>query len=160
MNLPSALQRKQIDLPALKRQIAHWKLRGDKIVFTNGCFDVFHPGHLYILQEASHLGQRLIVGLNSDASVKRLKGDKRPVFNEWQRAELLCSLEMVDALILFGEDTPATLIELVLPDVLVKGGDYKVEDIAGADRVIARGGEVVIVPLLSGYSSSGLIVSW
>lgn len=159
MNLPSALQRKQIDLPALKRQIALWKFMGDKIVFTNGCFDVFHPGHLHILREAAHLGQRLIVGLNSDASVKRLKGDKRPVFTENQRAELLCSLEMVDALIQFGEDTPATLIQALLPDVLVKGGDYKAEDIAGADIVIAHGGEVVIIPLVSGYSSSGLIVS-
>src|SRR5690349_3112779 len=128
-----------------------------KIVFTNGVFDILHQGHIYSLSQAAKEADFLIVGLNSDASVKKLKGDTRPVNNQDARALLLASLVMVDAVVIFEEDTPLELIKSIMPDVLVKGGDYTVEQIAGAKEVIANGGRVVINPILEGFSTTAII---
>jgi len=132
-------------------------LKNKKIVFTNGVFDILHEGHIASLSEAASFGDVLIVGLNADESVKRIKGESRPVNNENSRALLLASLLVTDAIILFTEDTPFNLINSILPDVLVKGGDYTVDQIAGAKEVLANGGEVKIVPLLEGFSTTGII---
>lgn len=137
--------------------LKQWKNDGDKIVFTNGCFDILHIGHLSYLLKASSLGNRLVIGLNADSSVKKLKGKDRPINSEYNRALLLASLYFVDAVIVFDEETPLELIKQVLPDVLVKGGDYTVDKIIGAKEVEANGGEVVIVTFLEGYSSSAII---
>ena len=128
-----------------------------KIVFTNGCFDILHRGHIEYLSMARDLGVVLIIGLNTDDSVKRIKGEGRPVQDETSRALILASLRFVEAIILFDEDTPYDLISMIKPDVLVKGGDYTEETIVGADIVKANGGEVVTIPLVEGYSTSGLI---
>ena len=148
---------KIFSLPELEREIRRWKLKNKKIVFTNGVFDILHEGHIASLAQAASYGDMLIVGVNNDASVKRLKGPSRPVNNENARALLLASLLMVDAVILFEEDTPLDLINAVMPDVLVKGADYKVEDIVGADIVKAHGGEIVTVELTQGFSTTSLI---
>lgn len=142
----------------LQHQLKRWRLLGKKIVFTNGVFDILHEGHIASLSEAASYGDVLIVGLNADASVKRLKGESRPVNNEQSRALLLASLLMTDVIILFEEDTPLELIKSIMPDVLVKGGDYTVDQIAGAKEVIANGGEVKIVPILEGFSTTGIIL--
>ena len=139
------------------RLLSMWRFRNEKIVFTNGCFDILHRGHIEYLAKAAALGTRLIVGLNTDASVRRLKGDARPVNDEDARALALASLVFVDEVILFDTDTPRELIEFVQPDVLVKGGDYRPEDIVGHDVVEARGGEVVTIPLVEGYSTTSII---
>jgi len=128
-----------------------------KIVFTNGCFDILHLGHVTYLESAKEKGDFLIVGLNSDASVKRLKGAERPIKDEKSRAAILAALSSVDMVIIFEEDTPQVLIEAISPSVLVKGGDYKKEDIVGAEYVESIGGEVVIISFLDGHSSSKLI---
>lgn len=128
-----------------------------KLVFTNGCFDILHKGHLHLLSAARDLGDKLIIGLNTDGSVSRLKGENRPVKDQNTRAEILASLVYVDHVILFEEDTPLELIQLVKPDILVKGGDYKIEDIVGYDVVTAYGGSVLTIPFLKGFSSSSLI---
>jgi len=141
----------------LQQQLKRWRLLNKKIVFTNGVFDILHEGHIASLSEAASFGDVLIVGLNADGSVKRLKGESRPVNSENSRALLLASLVMTDAIILFTEDTPANLIRSILPDVLVKGGDYTVEQIAGAKEVLANGGEVKIVPIVEGFSTTGII---
>lgn len=133
-------------------------LRGKKkIVFTNGCFDLLHVGHIRYLQEASTLGDVLVIGINTDASVKKLKGEGRPVQTEMDRAEILSALGCVDFVILFSESTPKELIELVQPDVLVKGGDWAVEKIVGSDFVLSRGGKVKSLSFHAGKSSSALI---
>lgn len=129
----------------------------NKLVFTNGCFDILHRGHVYYLARASEMGEVLVIGLNSDASVRRLKGEGRPVNDERARAEVLGALGMVDHIILFGEDTPQKLIATLLPDVLVKGGDYKVEDIVGYEEVTAHGGLVTTIPIVEGYSTTGIL---
>lgn len=134
-----------------------WRASGLRVGFTNGCFDILHPGHLRVLRHARAQCDRLIVAINTDASVKRLKGESRPVNTEQDRAELLAGIAGVDAVTSFDEDTPAELIKAIQPDVLVKGGDYKADEIVGADTVRARGGEVVIVPLLEGRSTTGII---
>ena len=134
-----------------------WRASGLRVGFTNGCFDILHPGHLRVLRQARAQCDRLIVAINTDASVKRLKGESRPVNPEQDRAELLSGIAGVDAVTSFDEDTPAELIEALKPDVLVKGGDYKADEIVGADTVRARGGEVVIVPLLEGRSTTNII---
>jgi len=131
--------------------------QGQSIVFTNGCFDILHLGHITYLEQAKAKGDVLIVGLNSDASVKRLKGNKRPIKDEVSRASILVALSSVDLVILFEEDTPLVLIQAIEPDVLVKGGDYKKEDIVGADIVESNGGKVEIIPFLEGHSSTDLI---
>ena len=138
-------------------QIRRWRLLDKKIVFTNGVFDILHEGHIASLSEAALYGHILIVGINADASVKRLKGESRPVNNEGSRTLLMASLVMVDAVILFEEDTPLNLISALLPDVLVKGGDYSIDQIVGAKEVMANGGEVKIVPILEGFSTTGII---
>ena len=130
-----------------------------KTVFTNGCFDVIHPGHVDLLRRARGLGDRLVVGINSDRSVRAIKGPGRPVFNERDRMALLLALEVVNDVIIFDEQTPEELIQKIVPDVLVKGGDWKISEIVGADFVINRGGEVFSLPLLDGYSSTAAINS-
>jgi len=139
------------------QKAAQWRLPGKKIAFTNGVFDMLHPGHIYSLSQAAKEADYLIVGLNSDASVKRLKGNTRPINNQDSRALLLASLVMVDAVVIFEEDTPLELIRAIMPDVLIKGGDYRVEQIAGAKEVIANGGRVVINPTLEGFSTTTII---
>jgi rfaE bifunctional protein nucleotidyltransferase chain/domain len=128
-----------------------------KIVFTNGCFDLLHRGHIYYLSRARELGDLLVLGLNSDSSVSKLKGPDRPVNNQQSRAEVLGALAFVDYIIVFEEETPLELITILQPDFLVKGGDYKVEEIVGYQEVTTRGGRVVTIPLLEGYSSSSII---
>lgn len=139
------------------RQLHRWRFLNKSIVFTNGCFDLLHPGHIHLLSEAADMGDILLVGLNSDASVKRLKGPGRPRIPEDQRALHLASLFFVDGVVFFEEDTPLRLIEQVRPDVLVKGSDYSPNSVVGADFVRSYGGRVEIVDLLPGYSTSFLL---
>ncbi|GAA4452039.1 D-glycero-beta-D-manno-heptose 1-phosphate adenylyltransferase [Nibrella saemangeumensis] len=134
-----------------------WRTEGQRVVFTNGCFDIVHLGHIDYLEKARNLGDKLILGLNTDASVSRLKGPLRPVVNEYARARLMAALAFVDAVTLFDEPTPLELIRAVRPDILVKGDDYTAENIVGADFVIQQGGSVQTVPLVKGYSTSSLI---
>ena len=157
MKVPQIIQQKIYDLPGLLHQLRRWKLLGKTMTFTNGCFDILHPGHIASLSDAAREADYLVVGVNSDASTRRLKGPHRPVNNQDSRALLLASLLMVDAVIIFDEDTPLDLINAVLPDVLVKGGDYTLEQIVGAKEVIAAGGKVVINPIVPGFSTTGLI---
>ena len=152
-----AIPNKIFTQDTILHQLNRWRLLNKKIVFTNGVFDILHEGHIASLSEAALHGHILIVGINADASVKRLKGEGRPVNGENSRMLLMASLVMVDAVILFEEDTPLNLITSILPDVLVKGGDYTVEQIAGAKEVIANGGEVKIVPILEGFSTTVII---
>jgi len=142
--------------PELEDKLRLWRDQGQRIVFTNGCFDILHPGHISLLRQSAAFGDRLIVGLNSDASVKRLKGPGRPIQNEQSRAMLLAALEPVDAVILFDEDTPEKLIKAVRPDFLVKGSDYRMEDIAGASFVLGCGGHVRLVELVEGFSTTDI----
>lgn len=134
-----------------------WRSGQGTVVFTNGVFDLLHPGHVDVLVTARALGDALVVGLNSDASVRRLKGPSRPIRSEAERAHVLAALEAVDAVVLFGEDTPIDLIRALAPDVLVKGGDYSVETVVGASEVLGRGGRVVIVPLTPGHSTTATV---
>lgn len=134
-----------------------WRAAGEAIVFTNGCFDIVHLGHIDYLEKARNLGQRMILGLNTDASVSRIKGPLRPVVNEYARARLMAALAFVDAVTLFDEPTPLTLIEAVRPDILVKGDDYSISTIVGADFVLDNGGRVETVALVPGYSTTSLI---
>jgi len=137
--------------------LSRWKHAGDKVVFTNGCFDLVHRGHIDSLAKAAVFGDRLIVGLNSDVSVKNLKGENRPLIGQQSRAILLASLFMVDAVILFDEETPYELIKQIAPDVLVKGAEYQVGEIAGFDIVLASGGRVERIELTEGFSTTDLI---
>ena len=140
----------------LPAAVAAWRAAGRRVVFTNGCFDLLHLGHVDYLEQARHLGGARVVGLNTDASVGSLKPG-RPIQDETARARILAALAFVDAVVLFGEPTPLALIELVQPDVLVKGDDYAVRDIVGHELVLARGGEVRTVPLVAGYSTSRIV---
>ena len=140
----------------MQQQVMKWKDLGEEVVFTNGCFDILHFGHIKYLEEAKTLGDKLIIGLNSDASTRRLKGDLRPINAEYSRAYLLASLECVDLVTIFKEDTPEALIGEVRPDVLVKGGDYKAEDVVGGDIVKELGGKVIILPFQEGYSTTSI----
>ena len=135
---------------------AEWKRAGKRVVFTNGCYDVLHPGHIRLLESARSLGDVLILALNTDASVQRLKGPTRPLISEDQRAELASALAAVDAVTFFGEDTPRELIAAVLPDVLIKGADWT-HFIAGREEVEAAGGKVLALPLEPGYSTTGIL---
>lgn len=141
----------------LQTQIQWWRLINKTIAFTNGVFDILHEGHIEVLSKAASFADILIVGVNSDASVKRLKGPGRPINNEQSRSIILASLIMVDAVIVFNEDTPLQLIKNILPDVLIKGGDYTPETIVGAREVSNNGGVVKIIPLEAGFSSTGII---
>ncbi len=140
-----------------KEQVKQWQSEGKKIVFTNGCFDIVHLGHIDYLEKARNLGDKLVLGLNTDASVRRLKGPSRPIVNEYARARMMSAFEFVDTVILFDEPTPKELIETLCPNILVKGDDYTVENIVGADFVIANGGEVKTVALVNGYSTTSII---
>lgn len=142
---------------ALARIVSGLKSKGEKVVFTNGCFDIIHAGHVEYLYKARRMGDTLIIGLNSDGSVRRLKGRTRPLNKELDRAIVLSSLGFVDYVTTFDEDTPERLIKMLKPDVLVKGGDWKAKDIAGADFVRSHGGSVVSVPFVKGYSTTSLI---
>ena len=145
------------DLPTLRGKVTAWQSEGKKVVFTNGVFDLLHIGHITYMAKASELGDKLIIGLNSDSSVKRIKGDDRPVNDQDSRAALLAALFFVDAIVLFEEDTPLNLISTLLPDILVKGADYAIENIVGAKEVIANGGEVKTIDFVDGYSSTSII---
>lgn len=151
------IQSKILTLPELITQSKIWKNEMQKIVFTNGCFDLIHSGHLHYLMEARALGQKLVIGLNSDASVQRLKGKNRPVKDQQTRLLLLASMEFVDAVCVFEEDTPLQLINSILPDILVKGGDWPIDQIVGAKEVQAAGGTVKSLQFLAGNSTSSLI---
>ncbi len=138
-------------------KVRYWKELRKKIVFTNGCFDILHAGHVHLLTEAKSLGDRLLIGLNSDQSIQNLKGLDRPLNPVEARASVLESLSIVDGVTIFQEDTPRNLIKKIIPHVLVKGGDYSIENVVGADTVREAGGEVALIPLLKGYSTSDLI---
>lgn len=153
----NSITNKIISLPLLQQRLLQWRLLGKKIAFTNGCFDILHAGHIASLTEAASHADYLIVGLNADVSVKKLKGENRPVNDEQSRALVMASLAMVDAVVIFSEDTPLELIKSLLPDVLVKGGDYKIEEIAGAKEVIDAGGKVIINPIIEGFSTTSII---
>jgi rfaE bifunctional protein nucleotidyltransferase chain/domain len=150
------IQSKIIFPELLANRIAFWRFKDKKIVFTNGCFDLLHPGHIDYLSRARDLGDLLVIGLNSDASVQRLKGPTRPILDEKSRSLILASLSFVDAIILFDEDTPLELLNKVQPDILVKGGDYIAAQVIGYDLVTAKGGEVIILPFLEGYSTTSI----
>ena len=148
---------KVLSRAALTARVADARAHGVRIVLTNGCFDLLHVGHLHLLQRARALGDMLVVAINDDASVKKLKGQSRPLIPEVQRAEMLAALRFVDYVTLFSESTPLRLIQVVRPDVLVKGGDYSPDQVVGRDVVERHGGRVEIVPLLPGLSTSGLV---
>ena len=152
-----SISEKIYTLSGITQKASQWKKEGKKIVFTNGVFDLLHKGHIFSLSQAAKQGDILIIGLNSDVSVKKLKGNNRPVNDQDARALLLSSLIMVDAVVIFEEDTPLNLITSILPDVLVKGGDYTVDEIAGAKEVIANGGKIMINPILDGFSTTAII---
>ena len=152
-----SLSKKIMTLQEAKTIIASWKVLGKTVSFTNGCFDILHPGHIFSLGQAAKEADYLIVGLNSDASVKRLKGPERPINNTESRAIIISNLVLVDAVVVFEEDTPLELITELLPDVLVKGGDYTLEQIVGAKEVIAAGGKVIINNIVAGFSTTNLI---
>ncbi len=157
MKAVQGIPNKIFTLPQLLQQLKRLRLLNKKIVFTNGVFDILHEGHIASLSDAATYGDILIVGVNTDASVKRLKGEDRPVNNQQSRSLLLASLIMTDAVILFDEDTPYNLITAIMPEVLVKGGDYTIDQIVGAKEVIANGGEVKIAPILKGFSTTAII---
>lgn len=145
------------DKEKLFQQLGQWRKENKKIVFTNGVFDILHQGHLSLIFKTASLADILIIGLNSDASVKRLKGPLRPVNNEHSRALMLAAIEATDAIVSFEEDTPLQLIESIKPEILVKGGDYTIENIVGADFVINNGGQVMIAEIMEGFSTTATI---
>ena len=157
MTIRKAMKSKLIGREEAVEQVRNWKAAGKRIVFSNGCFDILHAGHVQYLDAARNLGDVLIIGLNSDRSVKSIKGPLRPVCAERDRAAVLSALEAVDAITLFEEDTPETLIGMLLPDILVKGADWPVERIAGAKAVLENGGAVLTVSLLEERSTTGII---
>ncbi len=148
---------KILNKESLEEKLNLWRKEEKKIVFSNGCFDILHRGHVEYLSKAADLGDILVIGLNTDASVKRLKGPSRPVNDERARAVVLAALEFIDAIIFFEEDTPYNLIKYVQPDVLVKGKDYKAEDIVGYDIVTGNGGKVETIELVEGFSTTKTI---
>ena len=148
-----------LELNNLNRWTIKWRKENNNIVFTNGCFDVLHTGHLHLLQRARALGDLLVVGINSDRSIKGLKGHGRPLIGEDERAELLAALSCVDYVTVFSERTPLRVITSVKPDILVKGADYSISDVVGRNVVERRGGRVELIPLLPGFSTTGLVES-
>ena len=145
--------------PEISEKLTKWRKEGRCIVFTNGCFDLLHAGHVWYLQKAATFGEILILGLNSDSSVRKIKGANRPILAQSDRAYLLSALEAIDCVVIFEEDTPLSLIEEICPNVLVKGGDYLKEDIVGHDFVVNNGGRVEVVRLLEGKSTTGIVNS-
>ncbi|MDB5258130.1 MAG: rfaE2 [Chitinophagaceae bacterium] len=150
-------ENKILSLDDAQKQVAEWKNEGNEVVFTNGCFDIVHLGHVDYLEKASRLGQKMVVALNTDKSVSQLKGPERPINNEYARARIIASLGFVDAVILFGEETPLSAIETLVPDILVKGNDYTIDKIVGADFVLEHGGKVETIPLVAGYSTTNIV---
>ncbi len=159
MRNTAAIPPKVMDLTHLISTVNAWRVKGQTVAFTNGVFDILHEGHIFSLSQAAAEADYLVVAINSDASVKRLKGPERPIHNEKSRALLMASLVMVDAVIIFDEDTPIDVITAILPDVLVKGGDYTINHIVGAKEVLANGGRVIINPLIEGLSTTQIIES-
>ena len=157
MRTGDAIEKKIMTVTQAQSMIAALKVNGKKIAFTNGCFDIIHPGHLFSLAQAANEADFLIVGLNSDASVRKLKGPSRPINTTQSRAIVLANLIVVDAVVIFEEETPLELISTLLPDVIVKGGDYTIDQIVGGKEVIANGGKVVINPMVKGFSTTSLI---
>ena len=157
METLTTIKNKLLSGTDLETKLSEWRSARKTVVFTNGCFDILHRGHVEYLAQASDLGDKLIVGLNTDASVKRLKGESRPVNDEQSRALLLSALQFVDAVVLFDDDTPYGLIKQVQPDILVKGNDYKPEEIVGYDIVTAKGGKVLTIDLVNGFSTTNII---
>jgi D-glycero-beta-D-manno-heptose 1-phosphate adenylyltransferase len=157
LNPGNSIQNKILTLPELQRRVSQWRVLNKKIAFTNGCFDILHAGHVASLTYAARQADYLVVAINADVSIKGLKGENRPINNENARAMVIASLAMVDAVIIFSEPTPRELIVEIRPDVLVKGGDYKVEEIAGAKEVMSWGGKVVLNPIAEGYSTTSII---
>lgn len=148
---------KILDRSQLSELVSKWKDEKQKVVFTNGCFDIVHLGHIDYLEKAQALGNKLVVGLNTDASVRRIKGPTRPVVDEYARARMIASFVFVDAVTFFDEDTPYELIKQIIPDILVKGDDYTLDNIIGADIVMSNGGNVSTIALVKGYSTSKII---
>ena len=148
---------KIVDLNTAKNLVNTWKSAGEKVVFTNGCFDIVHLGHIDYLEKARAKGNKLILGLNTDASVRKLKGEKRPLVNEYARSRMMAALQFVDAVTLFDEDTPLELINALKPNILVKGNDYSIENIVGAKEVLENGGSVETIELIKGYSTTEII---
>ncbi|MCQ2960057.1 MAG: D-glycero-beta-D-manno-heptose 1-phosphate adenylyltransferase [Bacteroidales bacterium] len=157
MNQLDSIIKKIVSLEEAKELVSEWKKNGEKVVFTNGCFDIIHKGHIYYLAKAHDLGSKLILGLNTDASIKRLKGENRPIKEEESRALTIASFEFIDLVVLFDEDTPLQLISTLLPDVLVKGSDYQIENIVGAKEVLANGGEVKTIDFVEGFSTTNYV---
>ncbi|MFN9597359.1 MAG: D-glycero-beta-D-manno-heptose 1-phosphate adenylyltransferase [Bacteroidota bacterium] len=156
MNHTENIKNKIQDWSTLEESVSKWRKDGCKIVFTNGCFDLLHLGHADYLARAADMGDKLVIGLNSDYSISRLKGANRPITNQDSRAFLLASMSFVSAVVIFQEDTPALLIERICPDVLVKGGDYAINEIVGHEFVLSNGGQVVSIPLVNGYSTTDI----
>jgi len=150
------IEAKILDLETAAERCKQWKQSGLRLVFTNGCFDLLHYGHIHYLAQARSMGDALAIGLNAAASVRRLKGPGRPINDEKTRLWQMAALQFVDLVVPFEQDTPAELISLLLPDILVKGGDYQVADIVGADTVLAHGGEVQVLPYIKGYSTTSI----
>jgi rfaE bifunctional protein nucleotidyltransferase chain/domain len=148
---------KIINVPDAVQLVNQWKLQGQTIVFTNGCFDILHIGHVDYLEKARNLGDKLVLGLNTDHSIRRIKGETRPIVEQNARARVMAALGFVDAVVLFDEDTPLRLIQTIKPDILVKGDDYTIKNIIGADFVIENGGKVETIPLVKGFSTSNII---
>jgi D-beta-D-heptose 7-phosphate kinase/D-beta-D-heptose 1-phosphate adenosyltransferase len=157
MRFVEGIEKKILTIEEAKARMSAWKVTGKTVAFTNGCFDILHQGHLFSIAQAAKEADYLIVGINSDASVKRLKGPERPINSTESRALVMANLVLVDAVVVFEEDTPYELITALLPDVLVKGGDYTIETIVGAKEVIANGGKVIINPIVDGFSTTNII---
>lgn len=157
MKYTPVIEKKIFTLEGLLYKLAQIRLKGTTVSFTNGCFDILHRGHIASLSEAAAAASFLVVGVNSDASTRRLKGPERPVNDEASRCLILASLIIVDAVVIFDEDTPLDLIKAIKPDVLVKGGDYTIDQIVGAKEVIEGGGNVLINPIVEGYSTTGIL---
>ena len=151
------INNKIFDLQLLMKKIEKWRSENKKIVFTNGCFDLIHLGHIEILARSADYGDKLIIGVNSDLSIKKLKGENRPIIEESSRIRQLSALEFVDAVVLFDEETPIKLIESIKPNVITKGGDYKAKNVVGNEVVSQKNGEVVIIPLTRGYSTTSIL---
>ncbi|MDB4918113.1 D-glycero-beta-D-manno-heptose 1-phosphate adenylyltransferase [Mucilaginibacter sp.] len=156
-DLEKELLNKIQPLSSLKGMVSAWQKEGKKVVFTNGVFDLLHIGHVTYLAKAAELGDKLIIGLNTDSSVKRIKGENRPINDQNSRAAILASLFFVDGVVMFDEDIPLNVINFLMPDILVKGADYSIENIVGAKEVIANGGEVKTITFVEGYSSTSII---
>lgn len=157
MKNTDSIASKIVSLPKLVALVKGWRVKGETVSFTNGCFDILHIGHISSLNEAATHSNRLVVAINSDNSVKGLKGEERPINQENDRALMLANMIMVDAVVIFDEPTPLEVIKAILPDVLVKGGDYTVNQISGAKEVISNGGKVVINALVEGFSTTGIL---